>query len=198
MDKLLACLPHLEALHLGNNQIDGRQAEGLAASFLKHKLQRLENITIGSNDIGDAGFAAILRALPNCMKQIYAHGTEVTDTGMEALKEALDRMDTLWGLGLNGNPISDTGAKVLAKALKNKESLRDIGITLSEMTDTGVQKLANALHTCRNLRYVYLYTSGFKAAHRVTEEAKQRLRASLPAYATAAFDHRLSRYLKKP
>jgi hypothetical protein len=76
--------------------------------------------------------------------------------------------------------------------------LRDVGITLSEMTDAGVARLAVALRTCPHLRYVYLYTTGFKAATKVTDEAKHALRDQLPPFATAAFDHRLSRYLKKP
>lgn len=99
---------------------------------------------------------------------------------------------------MNGNPITDNGARTLARAIRGKPSLRDIGITLSEMTDAGCARLATALHTCKNLRYVYLYTTGFKAAQKVTDEAKRKLRDQLPAHATAAFDHRLSRYLKKP
>jgi hypothetical protein len=66
------------------------------------------------------------------------------------------------------------------------------------MTDAGCLRLGNALRSCPNLRYLYLYTQGFKAAQKVTPEGKARLKAMLPPYATAAFDHRLSRYLKKP
>jgi len=198
MDLLLSRLPNLEALHLGNNQLDGKQAEGLAASFLRHKVAKLENLTLGSNDIGDAGLACIVKALPPCLKQLYLHGIDCTDSGVAALREGLDRWPTLWGLGLNGNPITDSGARTLARAIRGRMSLRDIGITLSEMTDAGVARLATALATCPNLRYVYLYTSGFKAAQKVTDEAKQKLRENLPIYATAAFDHRLSRYLKRP
>lgn len=42
------------------------------------------------------------------------------------------------------------------------------------------------------------YTAGFKAASKVTDAGKAALRAALPPSATAAFDHRLSRYLKRP
>ena len=231
MDTLLSRLPNLAALHLGNNQLDPRQAEGLAASLTRHHIDKLENLTMGSNDIGDAGLGAILAALPPTMKQVraaddhaggaqrrhgahtaltlarsppspasqlYIHGVDCTDASLTALREAMDRWPELWGLGLNGNPITDAGARALARALRDRPSLRDVGITLSEMTDEGVGKLAKALRSCANLRYVYLYTTGFKAAQKVTEEAKRNLRAQLPLYATAAFDHRLSRYLKRP
>ena len=48
-------MPGLEALHLGNNSLDASQAAALAASITKHKIVKLENLTLGSNDIGDAG-----------------------------------------------------------------------------------------------------------------------------------------------
>ena len=38
-DALLQRLPNLQALHLGNNQLDGKQIEGLAATLLRHKPQ---------------------------------------------------------------------------------------------------------------------------------------------------------------
>ena len=44
----------------------------------------------------------------------------------------------------------------------------------------------------------YLYTSGFKAATKITEQGKAYLVSKLPPFATAAFDHKLSRYLKEP
>lgn len=99
MDALLARMPNLTALHLGNNQLDARQAEGLATSFVRHRLNSIENLTLGSNDIGDAGLAAILKALPNCMKQLYLHGIDCSDTGVLALRDAIEKWDGLWGLG---------------------------------------------------------------------------------------------------
>jgi hypothetical protein len=117
---------------------------------------------------------------------------------MESLATALDRMPGLWGLGLNGNPVSDSGARTLARALRGRQNLRDIGLTLSEATDEGILRLANALKTCPRIRFVYCYSQGYKSAVRVTDEGKAALRALLPPYATPAFDHRLSRYLKQP
>ena len=98
--------------------------------------------------------------------------------------------------GLNGNPIGDVGAGLLAKALRGNKSLRDIGITLSDMTDAGVEKLALALNTLPNLRFVYLYSQGFKAAVNVSDAGKATLRRHLPPFATAALNHAMSRYLK--
>lgn len=198
MDTLLSRFPSLQALHIGNNQLDAKQAEGLAASIARHRLDKLENLTMGSNDIGDVGLSAILKSLPRGMKQLYLHGIDCSDAGVVALKEAILRMPDLWGLGLNGNPISDVGATTLAEGIVGKTSLRDIGITLSEMTDVGCGRIATALQSCLRLRYVYLYTTGFKASTRVTDEAKKAFKEILPTHATGAFDHRLSRYLKKP
>jgi Leucine-rich repeat (LRR) protein len=198
MDNLLSRLSNLESLHLGNNQLDSIQAIALAASFTRHRVNKLCNLTLGSNDIGDAGLRAICKALPPSMKQLYLHGCDIHDEGLESLREALDRMPDVWGLGLNGNPISDAGVPTLSRAIRGRTSLRDIGITLSDVTDAGIIHLADAISTCDHLRFIYLYTSGFKAATKISEVGKAYLRARLPRFATAAFDHKLSRYLKTP
>lgn len=198
MYALLSHLPSLQTLHLGNNSIEAGQAVELARTFEEAKVSHLENLTIGSNEIGDSGLAALLTRLPPTMRQLYLHGTNLSDAGMKALAEALVTWPHLWGLGLNGNPISDRGAEELSTVLPGLATLRDVGITLSDMTDAGCLKLAEALHRCDNLRFVYLYTAGFKAAQRVTPWAKEHLRARLPVHATAAFEHRLSRYIKHP
>lgn len=74
MDTLLSRVPNLETLHLGNNQLDGTQAMSLANSIVRHKIDKLETLTLGSNNIGDRALAAILKALPPTMKQLYLHG----------------------------------------------------------------------------------------------------------------------------
>lgn len=74
MDGVLARMPNLEALHLGNNALDALQATALASSITRRGLVSLRNCTLGSNDIGDAGLAAVLKALPSSMRQLYLHG----------------------------------------------------------------------------------------------------------------------------
>ena len=91
----------------------------------------------------------------------------------------------MWGLGLNGNPISDLGVGTLARALAGRASLRDIGITLSDVTDVGIQQLADSVTTCKHLRFIYLYTSGFKAATKITDAGKVRAAAAARAHAQA-------------
>jgi len=196
LDSLLARLPSLRALHLGNNQLDTAQAVGLAASITRHKLPHLTSLTLGSNDIGDTGLAAVLRSLPTTMEQLYLHGTQITDEGVKHVRDALLRLPKLWGVGLNGNPVSDSGVVTLCEGLVGRSSLQDVGVTLSDMTDEGCKQLGAALATCPSLRFVYLYSTGFKAATKVTETGKEELRKRLPVYCTPALDHRLSRYLK--
>ena len=158
----------------------------------------LTNLTLGSNDAGDRGCAQLIKSLPPSIRQLYLHGVDMSDAGIAHVCSALPSFPALWGLGLNGNPVSDVGAGMLANALRGNRSLRDIGITLSDMTDDGVAKLAVALGTVPNLRFVYLYSSGFKAAVKVTDEGKRILKAHLPPFATAALNHSASRYLKTP
>ena len=132
LDALLSRLPALKALHLGNNQLDANQATALAASLRRFKIDRLTSLTLGSNDIGDAGLKAVLEVLPAGMEQLYLHGTAITDEGVPALREGLDRFTSLWGLGLNGNPITDSGVRALCRSLRARPALQDIGITLSD------------------------------------------------------------------
>ena len=66
------------------------------------------------------------------------------------------------------------------------------------MSDEGVLRLGTALKLCPALRFVYLYSSGFKAATKVTDAGKEELKRVLPPHCTPAFDHKLSRYLKTP
>jgi hypothetical protein len=102
MDALLARLPAIEALHLGNNQLDAAQVEGLAASFARHKPAHLDNLTIGSNDAGDRGVAQLIKALPPSIRQLYLHGVDITDAGIAHICAALPTFPRLWGLGEGG------------------------------------------------------------------------------------------------
>ena len=102
-DALLSRLPMLQSLHLGNNQLDSSQIEGLAASFARYKMAALDNLTVGSNDAGDRGVAQLLKSLPTSIKQLYLHGVDVSDAGIVHICAALPNFTSLWGLGLNGN-----------------------------------------------------------------------------------------------
>jgi hypothetical protein len=69
----------------------------LAASLKHHKVQHLTSLTLGSNDIGDGGLKAVLAVLPDAVEQLYLHGCNVTDEGVQALRDALERFPRLWG-----------------------------------------------------------------------------------------------------
>ncbi len=202
----------------------------LAASLVKHKINHLTSLTLGSNDLGDLGLASILAFLPPSLEQLYLHGTQISDVGAFHVRDALLRLPSLWGVGLNGNALSDVGVATLCQGLAGRKNLQDIGVTLSDMTDHGCQLLGEALSTCPSLRefprchhllafhfclpsshlkqpppsppltptgFVYLYSSGFKAATKVTDLGKEAIKKQLPPFCTPALDHRLSRYLKQ-
>jgi len=74
--------------------------------------------------------------------------------------------------------------------------LRDVGLTLSDTTDAGMAALAGALRTCPKLRFVYVYTTGYKSAAKVTPAGLKALKDSLPEFAMLASSHAFSRYIK--
>lgn len=195
LDSLIDRMPNLASLHLGNNSISGAQAEALAESIKRHGgLPHLESFTIGSNDLGNAGCAALLGVMPPGLRCAYLHGVDVDDEIVPAVADLLDRCPHLWGVGLNGNALTDVGAKDLATALRNRPSLRDVGLTLSGMTDIGVEYLASALKG-QSIRFCFLYTQGFKAASLVSQAGMEKLRACGDKTLVVA-THSLSRHLK--
>ena len=108
-DALLSRLPNLTSLHLGNNQLSGAQVEGLASTFSRYKLNKIENLTVGSNDIGDEGIRHLVKALPPSIRQLYLHGIDASDKGVAHICAMLPSWPSLWGLGLNGNPVTVRG-----------------------------------------------------------------------------------------
>lgn len=196
VDELLGAFPRLSHFHVGNNSLSSEQAAAIARAVRAHRLDSLKCVTIGSNDIGDAGLKSILEALPAGLCQLYAHGVAATDKSVGVLADLLNRCPVLWGLGINGNNLSDVGARALARALAGRPVLRDVGLTLSDTTDAGMAALAGALRTCPKLRFVYVYTTGYKSASKVTPAGLKAIKDALPSYAMLASSHSFSRYIK--
>jgi Ran GTPase-activating protein (RanGAP) involved in mRNA processing and transport len=192
MANFFALCPNLLSLQLASNSITQDHALALAQALSDSRSRKLRNITLGSNPIGNIGIQAIVKALQQYdVHQLYIHGTEFSDAAAPTIVEALAQWPNLWGLGCNGNPLTNAGAQVLASALYRRTNLLDIGISFTEITDEGLESLAIALQTCPRLRYVFVYSQGFKSANKLRHPDLQMLSTT-----TVVFDPKFCRYMK--
>lgn len=191
-------MPLLEVLHLGSCQLDCHSTKTIAA--LIRKLPKLKTLTLGSNTIGPRGMEEIIDALPSTIEQLYLHGCLDGEAEKHIFADALVRHmltnTSLWGLGLNGNYFNGRDMCKITECLPS--TLRDIGITNVYLTDEYMGTIGCTIaRRCPVIRFVYLYTKGFKAAQSVTKDGLIILQNELAKTSgLLVSDHNLSRYIK--
>lgn len=127
----LASLPRLRRVDLSGNFMWAGGAKSLAAALLAGDgAPALEALVMSSNDVGDAGVAAIAEALPAVGRRGVGGGggglTElvlvdngITEAGALALAAALPSLVKLAVLDLSGNPrMGPAGVSAIAAALR--------------------------------------------------------------------------------
>ncbi len=114
---------------------------------------------LADGKIGDEQVATV-KALGNVIYSLNLRGTEVTDKGLEQLKE----LKSLVRLHLERTKITDAGLAHLA-ALENLEYLNLYG---TEVTDAGVQSLAGS----KKLKRLYVWQT------KVTEEGQAKFKTT--------------------
>lgn len=114
---------------------------------------------LADGKIGDEQVATV-KPLGNIIYSLNLRGTEVTDKGLEQLKD----LKSLVRLHLERTKITDAGLANLA-ALENLEYLNLYGV---EVTDAGVQSLAGL----KKLKRLYVWQT------KVTEEGQAKFKAA--------------------
>ena len=114
---------------------------------------------LADGKIGDDQVASV-KPLGNVINSLNLRGTEVTDKGLEQLKE----LKSLVRLHLERTKITDAGLAHLA-ALENLEYLNLYG---TEITDAGVQSLAGS----KKLKRLYVWQT------KMTEEGQAKFKAA--------------------
>ena len=114
---------------------------------------------LADGKIGDEQIATV-KPLGNVIYSLNLRGTEVTDKGLEQLKD----MKSLVRLHLERTKITDAGLAHLA-GLENLEYLNLYGV---EVTDAGVQSLAGL----KKLKRLYVWQT------KVTEEGQAKFKAA--------------------
>ncbi len=116
---------------------------------------------LADGKIGDDQVATV-KGLGNILYSLNLRGTEITDKGLEHLKDA----KSLTRLHLERTKITDAGLANLA-GLENLEYLNLYG---TEVTDAGVQSLAGL----KNLKRLYVWQT------KVTEEGQAKFKVAAP------------------
>ncbi len=114
---------------------------------------------LADGKIGDEQVASV-KPLGNIIYSLNLRGTEITDKGLEQLKD----LKSLVRLHLERTKITDAGLANLA-ALENLEYLNLYGV---EVTDAGVQSLAGL----KKLKRIYVWQT------KVTEEGQAKFKAA--------------------
>lgn len=197
LSQLLERMPALSRLSMNHVNMMHPHADPFSTCLARHA-RSLRMLSFGGNEFINCDVAALAASLPRTIEQVYLHGNIMEDEGAILLARHVGTWDKLWALGVNGTPVGDVGVAALAAAVCGHPCLRDIGITCSKMTDRGVAAWAGALASAPALRYVFMYTSGFKAAERVSGGAIAALRAALPSTATLITAAENARYIKHP
>ena len=134
----------------------------------------LVSLDFGRNALGDAGVAALAKALPPSLESLDISGTGCGDDGLVALAAALPALARLENLDCGTNPAATAcGWVALAGALPPLPALKELSAMGSTgMGSEGAAALVAALPQCPRLRWVYLNDCDLDA------QAKAALRAA--------------------
>ena len=104
----------------------------------------LKTLSLGANDIADAGFAALMDSLQRnaALATLEVGANEVTDCGFEALGHALERNAALDTVSIQNNEVGPGGAAALATALRTNTSLTALKVPCNGLSDDDCCTLA--------------------------------------------------------
>lgn len=148
----------LDAVDLQDGRLGVGQVDDLARTLsAQHALTRLD---IESNpQLGDAGVAALARALPAHagLRTLQLGETGLGDEGARAVARALAKLSRLEEIHLSENAIGDSGMAAVSGVLARQARLRVLALHANhKLGDAGVKALASALGRLANLEKLTL------------------------------------------
>lgn len=191
-------MPLLEILHIGNCSLEHNSATIIAAVI--RNIRNLKRITLGSNSFGPYGIKEILDDMPSTLEELYLHGCSDEKANNHIFCDSLIRYMSintrLWGLGLNGNNLDGNDIYNIVKSMP--PTIRDIGITNEDLKDEYMKLIGSTIaERCPRIRYVFLYTTGFKGAKYITSDGLVSLQKELARTSgLLVSENKLSRYIK--
>ncbi|XP_074994758.1 NACHT, LRR and PYD domains-containing protein 12-like [Calonectris borealis] len=156
-----ACL--LERLRLGACELTSAGCEDLGAVLSTN--QRLRDLDIGDNKLGDAGVRLLCEGLkhPTCrLEKLRLWWCRLTSAGCGDLATALSTNQSLRELDVGSNDLGDAGVRLLCEGLKHPTCrLENVGLRYCQLTSTGCGDLATALGISLSLRELDLGDNDF-------------------------------------
>ena len=121
-------------------------------------LQRVTELNVSRNKIGDNGIACIATALQTytTMRTLDVSWCDISDVGAESLARALADNGSLLKLYISNNQIVNNGLACIATALQTNYTLKTITVNYKTVTDEGVVLLLSALTTNRSMENLSL------------------------------------------
>lgn len=145
-----------KTFHLSGRGMTDADAVILGSALEQLQPATIQNLYLTGNEVGDAGFAAIMGAMHNApnLEVVYLAENKITDAGLEAM---LGLVGAGGGAGikqlsLHKNLIGDTGVKFLAKAIADGAfpELELLHLGHNQIGDEGAIALSEAFLTRRD------------------------------------------------
>ena len=136
--------------------------------------ERIENLDLNSNHIGNEGIKAIAQALNgnSMLKSMNLNFCNITTDGASAIRQALETNRSLQTIDLGANQICDEGAKAIAEILKINTSLKHINLENCSICNDGANALLEALKVNTSLQSIEL-----KHNYHINHKIKDLLRS---------------------
>eukprot|EP01045_Picozoa_sp_COSAG04_P007886 COSAG04_NODE_423_length_14604_cov_8.047777_3_plen_310_part_00 len=164
------------ALDLDSNELTVAGVTSLAPALRRPwGAAGLRVLNVKNNpSLGDAGVAALAKALPPTLRRLLIGSTGCGDDGLVALAAALPASTHFQMLGCNRNPAACArGWAALAGALPSLPALKTLGADgCTGMGSEGAAALAAAMPQCPRLQTLWVVNCG------ANEQAKAALRAA--------------------
>ncbi|XP_034355471.1 ribonuclease inhibitor isoform X1 [Arvicanthis niloticus] len=128
----------------------------------------LTELSLRTNQLGDAGVGLVLQGLQNSsckIQKLSLQNCGLTDTGCGVLPNVLRSLSTLRELHLNDNPLGDAGLKLLCEGLRDPECrLEKLQLEYCNLTATSCEPLASVLRVKPDFKELQLSNNDFHEA----------------------------------
>ncbi|XP_029974281.1 NACHT, LRR and PYD domains-containing protein 14 [Salarias fasciatus] len=121
-------------------------------SVLKSGTSQLKSLTVGLNDVGDAGVKPLWDALahPGCLlEELDVEMTGLTDACVEDLCVAIRTSKTLKSVELRNNSLTDASVPALVEVMQDSPNMLELNLKYNDFSED----VFEMMDQCSNIRY---------------------------------------------